>query len=95
MAVKLTPADYDLANARLKEGGVTSVGQLVQMTETDLLRILRNVAYLELVEDELAGLGLKLRQDDRPKWLKGLRRWIYRRSPRAAGDIARQDKTWA
>jgi DNA-directed RNA polymerase alpha subunit len=80
MAVKLTPADYDLTNARLKEGGVTSVDQLVQMTETDLLRILRNVTYLELVEEELAELGLTLRQDDRPNWLKGLRRWIYRGS---------------
>jgi hypothetical protein len=85
MAVKLTPVDYDLTNGRLKEGGVTSVDQLVQMTETDLLGILRNVAYLELVEEELAGLGLKLRQDDRPKWLKGLRRWIYRRSPPHGG----------
>ena len=81
MAVKLWPADYELIDARLKVAGVKCVDQLVRMTEMDLLRALRNLTYLELVEHELAGLGLKLRADTRPKWLKRLLRWTYPRLP--------------
>ena len=83
MAVKLWPADYELVDTRLRVAGVTCVDQLVQMTEMDLLRVLRNLTYLEFVEDELAGLGLKLRQDTRPIWLKRLLRWTY---PRVSAD---------
>lgn len=81
MAVKLWPVDYQLIDARLKAAGVTCIDQLVQMTEMDLLRAVRNLTFLELVEDELAGLGLKLRQDTRPEWLKRLLRWTYPRVP--------------
>jgi hypothetical protein len=79
MAVKLWPVDHELVNARLRVAGIACVDQLVRMTEMDLLRVLRNLSYLELVEAELAGLGLKLQRDTRPGWLRQLLRWSYPR----------------